>query len=180
MLTCAGTRIPTEYSDFSNVFSSDSVAELPEYNGINDYSINLLDNKQPPYDLIYSLGPVELETLKTYIGTNLASGFIRSSKSLIGTLILFVQKHDGNLCLYVNYQGLNNLTIKNRYPVLLIDKLLDCLGCAKCFTQLNLTNAYYRIRIQKSEKWKTAFRTRYGHFEYQVKLFRFSNTLASF
>ena len=86
------TGIPAEYSDFFNVFSSDSAAELPEYIRINDYFINLLDDKQPPYSLIYSLGPVELETLKTYIKANLDSGFIKPSKSSASTPILFIRK----------------------------------------------------------------------------------------
>ena len=70
------TGISAEYSDFSNVVSLDSTSELPENTRINDYSINLLDNKQPPYGLIYNLEPVELEMLKTYMRANLASGFI--------------------------------------------------------------------------------------------------------
>ena len=137
------TRIPAEYSDFSNVFSSDSAAELPKHNGINDHPIDLLDNKQSPYGPIYSLGPVELETLKTYIKANLASGFIRPSKSPAGAPILFIQKKNGNLRLCIDYRGLNNLTIKNCYPLPLIGESLDRLGRAKCFTQLNLTNAYH-------------------------------------
>ena len=89
-LTSKEIGIPAEYSDFSNVFSSNSAAELLEYPGINNYSINLLDNKQPLYVLIYSLGSVELETLKTYIKDNLASSFIRHSKSPAGTPIIFI------------------------------------------------------------------------------------------
>ena len=89
-LTSKETRIPAEYSDFSNVFSSDSAAELPEHTGINNHPINLLDDKQPPYGPIYSLELVELETLKTYIEVNLASGFIRLSKFPAGAPILFV------------------------------------------------------------------------------------------
>ena len=89
-LTSKKTRIPAKYSDFSNVFSSESAAELLEYTGINDHFINLLDDKQPPYGPIYSLGPVKLEILKTYIKANLASGFIRPSKSPSGALILFI------------------------------------------------------------------------------------------
>ena len=103
LLTSKETGIPTEYSDFSNVFSSDSAAELPEYIGINDYFINLLDNKQLPYSPIYSLRPIELEILKTYIKTNLASSFIRPSKSPAITLILFIRKKDGNFCLCIDY-----------------------------------------------------------------------------
>ena len=110
-LTSEENGIPVEYSNFSNVFSSDFAAELLEYTRINDHPIDLLHDKQPPYGPIYSLKPVELETLKTYIEANLASGFIRPSKSPTGALILFVRKKDGSLCLCVDYQGLNNLTI---------------------------------------------------------------------
>ena len=137
-----------------------------EHTRINDYPINLLDDKQPLYGLIYSLGPVKLETLKTYIKANLASGFIRPSKFPAGTLILFVQEKNSSLHLYVDYRGFKNLMIKNRYPLSLIDKSLNRLDCAKRFTQLDLTNTYHRRRIQEDNKWKTAFRTRYGHFEY--------------
>ena len=84
------TRILSEYSNFSDVFSSDSAAELPEYTGINNHPIDLLDDKQLLYGPIYSLGPMKLEKLKTYIGVNLASGFIRPSKSPAGASILFV------------------------------------------------------------------------------------------
>ena len=103
-LTSEETRIPAEYSNFSNVFSSDSAAELPEHTGINDHPIDLLDNKQLPYGPIYSLGPVKLEMLKTYIKANLASGFIRPSKSLAGAPILFVQKKNISLRLCVDYR----------------------------------------------------------------------------
>ena len=134
VLTSEETGIPVEYSDFFNIFSSASALELPEYTRINDHSIDLLDNKQPLYGPIYSLGPVELEMLKTYIEANLASGFIRPSKSPAGVPILFVQKKNGSLHLCVNYRGLNNLTIKNCYLLLLISKSLDRLSGAKHFT----------------------------------------------
>ena len=86
---------------------------------------------------------MELKTLKAYIEINLANGFIRPSKSPAGAPILFDQKSDGSLRLCVDYQGLNNLTIKNRYPLPLIGELLDRLGRAKQFTQLDLTSAYH-------------------------------------
>ena len=109
---------------------------------------------------------MELETLKAYIVTNLANGFIRSSKSSAGTPILFDRKSDGSLWLCIDNQGLDNLTIKNRYPLPLIGELLDRLGRARRFTQLDLTIAYHRIRIREGDEWKTAFRTQYSHFEY--------------
>ena len=109
--------VPTQYSDYTDVFSKDSAKELPKHTGINDHAIDLVEGKQPPYGPIYSLLPVKLETLKTYIKTNLASGFIRPSKSPAGAPIFFIQKGDGSLRLYVDYRGLNNLMIKNRYPL---------------------------------------------------------------
>ena len=160
------TRIPTEYSNFSNVFSSESMLELLEHTKVNNYFINLLDTKQPSYGLIYSLWPVELEILKIYINANIASSFIKSSKSATCTLIPFIQKKNNSFYLYMDYQGLNSLTIKNHYPLPLIDESLNYLGHAKRFTNLNLTNAYYQIKIRKGDKWKTEFRTWYSYFEY--------------
>ena len=174
------TKIPLEYADYADVFSSDLTIELPENTGINKHAIELVEGKQPPYGPIYSLGPVELETLKAYIETHLKTGFIRPSKSPAGAPILFDKKPDGSLRLCVDYRGLNNLTIKNRYPLPLIGESLDRLGRAKRFTQLDLTSAYHRMRIREGDEWKTAFRTRYGHFEYQVVPFSLSNAPASF
>ena len=162
----APTKVLAEYSDYSNVFLAENIAELPENTRINEYAIELEEGKQPLFGLIYSLGPVELETLKTYIKINLANGFIRPSKSPAGAPILFDRKPDGSLRLCVDYRGLNNITIKNRYPLPLIGESLDWLGRARRFTQLDLTNAYYWMRIREGDKWKTAFWTQYGHFKY--------------
>ena len=134
LLISEETEIPTEYSNFSNVFSSDSAVKLPEHIGINDNPINLLDNKQPLYSLIYSLGPVDVETLKIYIEVNLAGSFIRPSKSPASTPILFVQKKNNSLCLCINHQVFNNLIIKNCYLLSLISESLNCLGHIKHFT----------------------------------------------
>ena len=173
-------KIPDEYSDFTDVFSKEKALVLLERNELNEHAIDLEDGKQPPYGPIYSLGPVELETLKTYIETHLKTGFIRPSKSPAGAPILFDKKPDGSLRLCVDYRGLNNLTIKNRYPLPLIGESLDRLGQAKRFTQLDLTSAYHQMRIKEDDEWKTVFRTRYGYVEYQVMPFGLSNTRTSF
>ncbi len=99
--------------------------ELPKNTRINEHAIELIEGKQLPYGPIYALSPVELETLKTYIETPLKTGFIQPFKSPAGVSILFDKKLDGGLRLCVNYQGLNNLTIKNRYPLPLIGESLD-------------------------------------------------------
>ena len=111
-----------------------NIAELLENIGINEHTIELKEDKQPPFGSIYSLGPVKLETLKTYIKTNLANGFIRLFKSPAKALIFFDKKLDRSLYLYINYWGLNNIIIKNQYLLLLIGKLLDWLSWAKRFT----------------------------------------------
>ena len=180
LLMSKETEIPTEYSDFSNLSFSDSAAEILEQIGINDHSINLLDDKQPPYNLIYSLGQVKLEILKIYIKVNLASSFIRPSNSPSHGPILFIQKKDNSLWLCIDYQGLNNLTIKNRYLLPSIGESLNCLGHVNHFTQLDLTNIYYRVRIRKGDKWKIAFQIQYSYFEYQIMLFGLSNAPTSF
>ena len=109
----APTKVTPEYADYADVFSFDLAMELPENTGINEHAIELQDGKQPPYGPIYSLGPVELETLKNYIKTHLKTGFIWPSKFPAGVSILFNKKPDGSLWLCVNYQDLNNLMIKN-------------------------------------------------------------------
>ncbi len=94
--------------------------ELPEHIRINNHAIELVDTWQPPYGPIYSLEPVELEILKAYIKNNRANGFIRPFKSPAGAPILFDKKSNGSPRLCVNYWNLNNLTIKNWYPLLLV------------------------------------------------------------
>ena len=130
----APTEVPVEYSDYNDVFSAKNAGELSENTGINEHAIKLEEGKQPPFGPIYSLGLVELETLKTYIETNLVNGFIRPSKSLIQAPIFFDWKPDGSLRFCVDYWGLNNITIKNRYLLPLIGESLNRLGRARRFT----------------------------------------------
>jgi len=110
----------------------------------------------------------------------LERGWIRESSSPAGALILFVPKKGGELRLCVDYRGLNHLTVKNRYPLPLMGELMDRLSKAKRYTKLDLRNAYHRIHIREGDEWKTAFRTRYGHFEYQVMPFGLANTPVTF
>lgn len=114
-----------------------------------------------PFGPIYNLSETELEALREYLDENLKKGFIRPSESPAGAPILFVKKKDGSLRMCVDYRGINKITIKNRYPLPLI-------------AELNL------LRIKAGEEWKTAFRTRYGHFEYLVMPFGLTNAPASF
>ena len=134
MLLTKEVNVPVKYSDFANVFLEKWVNVLPERTGANEHAIELEEGKQPSYGPIYSLGLVELETFKNYIETNVANGFIWASKSLAAAPIMFVHKPDSSFRMYVNYRGLNNLTIKTLYLLQLIGKSLDRLGRAKWFT----------------------------------------------
>ena len=155
-----------KYSDFANVFLKKSANIFLEQTVANKHAIKLEKGKQPCYGPIYCLGPIELKTLKTYIKTNLANSFIKALKPLAGAPILSVHTSNGSFCLCINYQRLNNLINKNWYPLPLIGKFLDWLGWAKQFTQFDLTNTYYWIKIKEDNKWKIDFWTWYGHFKY--------------
>ena len=171
--------IPLEYHHLQDVFNKQDSEVLPPHPPF-DHSIPLEEGRMPPFGPIYSLSEKELATLKDYIDSNLQSGFIAPSSSPSGAPILFVKKKDGSLRLCVDYRGLNKITIKNRYPLPLIGELLDRLGQAKFFTKIDLRNAYNQIRIAEGDEWKTAFRTRYGLFEYRVMPFGLTNAPASF
>ena len=103
LLLAEEVTVLVEYSDFADVFSEKSVNVLLARTEANEHAIELEKGKQPPYRPIYSLGPVELKTLKTYIETNLVNGFIQGSKSPAGAPILFVRKPYSSFCLCVNY-----------------------------------------------------------------------------
>ncbi len=177
--TSETVTLPEEYKDFDNVFSTENAGHLP-FHKDHDHAIDLVDGKQRSYGPIYSLSENELSILSTCIDKNLAKRFIRPSKSPAGAPVLFVPKPNRGFRLYVDYRGLNNLTIKNWYPFSLVGESLDRLVRAKQYTKLDLSDAYYRIRIKKEDKWKTAFWTRHGCFMYSVMLFGFANSLATF
>ncbi len=128
------TKIPAEYSNYVDIILINLAIELPKNTSMNEHIIELIKEKQPLYGLIYVLSPVKLETLKIYIKTYLKTSFIWPSKSPARAPIFFDKKPDGSFCLYVNYQGLNNLIIKNWYPLSLIGKSLDQLNQIKWFT----------------------------------------------
>ena len=129
---------------------------------------------------IYPLSPEKLDALRKYLDENLRKGFIRESQSPAGYPILFIPKSDGGLRLCVDYRQLNNITIKNSYPLPLISQLQDQLQGAKWFTKFDIPGAFNRIRVKAGDEWKIAFRTRLGHYEYLVIPFGLTNTPATF
>ena len=173
------TVLPSKYSDFQDVFDKTKATLLPEHHSY-DCTIDLKPDTTPPWGPIYGLSEPETKALQDYIKENLANGFIWHSKSPAGAPVFFVKKKDGSLHLCVDYRGLNNITIKNRYPLPLISSLLSQLGKAFRYTKIDLRGAYNLLRMRVGDEWKTAFRTRYGLFEYTVMPFGLTNAPAVF
>jgi len=129
---------------------------------------------------VYSCSEKELQALREYLDENLAKGFIRESSSPAGYPILFVPKKNGKLRLCVDYRKLNDITIKNRYPLPRIDEIMDRINGAQRYTKLDLQGAYNLVRIAQGEEWKTAFHTKMGLYEYLVMPMGLTNVPASF
>lgn len=108
--------------------------------------------------------------MEKYISESLASGLVRPSSSPVGGGFCFVKK-DGLLRPCIDYWGLNEKTIRNKYPLPLLDAAFAPLHQVRFFTKLDLRNAYHLVRIRQGDKWKTAFNTLLGHFEYLMMLF---------
>ena len=172
-------NIPPHCIDFIEVFNEKNCDILPPHREY-DCEIRLKDNSELFYGPIYPLTEVERDELKKYIKENLEKGFIRKSSSPAGAPVLFVKKKDGSLRLCVDYRKLNEMTIRNSYPLPLISELIDRVKGAKYFTKLDLKSAYNLVRIKEGDEYKTAFRTRYGHFEYLVMPFGLKNAPATF
>ena len=173
------SSIPPEYHEFADLFSKKEADKLPAHRPY-DHAIPLEPKRAPPFGPIYKLSPAELEAVRTYIAENLRKGFIRHSQSPCGAPIVFAKKADGTLRLCVDYRGLNKITIKNRYPLPLIGELLERISKAKYFTKFDVRDGYNRLRIASGEEWKTAFRCRYGLFEYTVMPFGLCNAPGTF
>ncbi|XP_040952743.1 uncharacterized protein [Gossypium hirsutum] len=128
----------------------------------------------------YRMSPTELKELKVQLQDLLDRGFIRPSISPWGAPVLFVKKKDGSMRLCIDYRQLNKVTIKNRYPLPRIDDLFDQLKGASVFSKIDLRSGYYQLKVKESDVPKTAFRTRYGHYEFLVMPFGLTNAPAAF
>ncbi|KAI7762651.1 hypothetical protein LZL87_014274 [Fusarium oxysporum] len=173
-------NIPPEYHIYEKLFQEELDTKLPQH---TDYDIEIVlkDGKNPKFFPIYNLSRNELDTLREWINDMLRKGYIRPSKSSAGYPVMFVPKPNSNkLRLVVDYQQLNEITEKDRTPLPLITELKDRLFGKKWFTALDLKSAYNLIRIKEGDEWKTAFRTKYGLFEYLVMPFGLTNAPAVF
>ncbi|GBG92428.1 hypothetical protein CBR_g55365, partial [Chara braunii] len=142
--------------------------------------IILEDGAVPPRGCIYRMSEEELSVLRAQLDDLLEKGWIRPSSSPYGAPVLFVRKKNKDLRLCIDYRKLNAQTIRNADPLPRIDDLLERLGGAQFFSKLDLKSGYHQLEIRKEDRYKTAFKTRYGHFEWLVMPFGLTNAPATF
>ena len=145
-----------------------------------EFSIELLLGTSPISKAPYRLTPAELKELKTQLEELIKLGFIRPSHSPWGAPVLFVKKKDGTMRLCIDYRELNKVTVKNKYPLPRIDDLFDQLAGTAVYSKIDLRSGYHQLKVREEDVPKTAFRTRYGHYEFLVMPFGLTNAPAAF
>ncbi|KAI3825909.1 hypothetical protein L1987_07638 [Smallanthus sonchifolius] len=164
--------------DFPEVFPDD-LPGLPPVRQV-EFRIDLIPGANPVAKAPYRLAPSEMQELASQLQELADKGFIRPSHSPWGAPVLFVKKKDGSFRMCIDYRELNKLTIKNRYPLPRIDDLFDQLQGSTYFSKIDLRSGYHQLRVQEEDIPKTAFRTRYGHYEFMVMPFGLTNAPAVF
>ncbi|KAJ0565465.1 putative nucleotidyltransferase, Ribonuclease H [Helianthus annuus] len=145
-----------------------------------EFRIDIIPGAAPVARAPYRLAPTEMKELRTQLDELLAKGFIKPNSSPWGAPLLFVKKKDGSMRLCIDYRELNKVTIKNRYPLPRIDDLFDQLQRASYFSKIDLRSGYHQLKVRDEDVHKTAFRTRYGHYEFLVMPFGLTNAPAAF
>ena len=164
--------------EFPDVFPDD-IAGLPPEREV-EFTIDLILRTEPISIPPYRMAPAELRELKAQLEEFLSKGFIRPSISPWGALVLLVKKKDGSLRLCIDYRQLNRVTIRNQYPLPKIDELFDQLQGSQVYSKIDMRSGYHQLRVQESDVPKTAFRTRYEHYEFLVMPFGLTNAPAAF
>lgn len=170
-------EIPT-VCEFPEVFPEELPGVPPEREV--EFAIDVIPEVMPVSKAPYRMAPAELKELKAQLQELLDKGFIRPSISPWGAPVLFVKKKDGSMRLCIDYRELNKLTVKNRYPLPRIEDLFDQLRGARHFSKIDLRSGYYQMKVKEDDVPKTAFRTRYRHYEFLVMPFGLTNAPAAF
>ncbi|XP_073035204.1 uncharacterized protein [Primulina eburnea] len=164
--------------EFPDVFP-DEIPGFPPVREV-EFGIELMPGTAPISRAPYRLAPSEMRELKQQLQDLLDKGYIRPSVSPWGAPVLFVKKKDGSMRLCIDYRQLNRVTIKNKYPIPRIDDLFDQLQGTSVYSKIDLRSGYHQMRVRDDDISKTAFRTRYGHYEFLVMPFGLTNAPAVF
>jgi hypothetical protein len=165
-------------NEFQDVFPQELPGMPPDRE--IEFTIDLIPGTAPIAQAPYKMGPKELVELKEQLDELEQKGFIQESISPWGTPVIFVDKRDGGRRMCGDYRNLNNVTIKNKYPLPRIQDLFDQVRGAGVFSKIDLRSGYHQIKIKKEDVPKTAFVSRYGHHEYLVVPFGLTNAPAIF
>ena len=165
-------------SEYPDVFPEELPGMPPDRE--LEFAIDLVPGTAPLYKKYYRMPSSELVELKKQLDELLRKGYIRPSSSPWGSPAIFVGKKDGSLRMCIDYRQLNEVTIKNKYPLPRIDDLFDQLSGAKVFSKIDLRTGYHQLKIKREDIPKTAFTTRYGLYEYTVMSFGLTNAPAFF
>ena len=171
--------VPPHYHRFEHVFLKESFDELPTHKKW-DHVIELVPGAKEFSTKLYAMSPNEQSELDKFLDENLKSGRIRPSKSPMASPVFFIKKKDGSLRFVQDYRKLNEITIRNRYPLPLLPDIMSRVKGAKYFTKLDVRWGYNNIRIKEGDEWKAAFRTNRGLFEPLVMFFGLCNSPATF
>ncbi|GJP57976.1 hypothetical protein CLOP_g19892 [Closterium sp. NIES-67] len=172
-------KIKDLLKEFQDILPDDLPNELPPYR-THQHEIVEEPGSKPTFRAPYRLSSTELTDMKKLIEYLVAKGLIQPSTSPYGAPVLFTPKPDGRLRMCIDYRARYKQTIKNKYPIPRIDELLDQLRGATVFSKLDLRSEYWQIRMADNSIHKTAFRTRYGSYEYLVMPFGLTNAPATF
>lgn len=171
--------IPIQYRKFARVFSKEASDRMPTHKPY-DHAIDLKPEAELSRTKAYPMSPVEQEELNRFIQENLAKGYIHPSESEMASPVFFTKKKDGSLRLVQDYRKLNQITVKNRYPLPLISEIVDKLRGAKYFSKMDVRWGYNNVRIKEGDEHKAAFSTNRGMFEPLVMFFGLTNSPATF
>jgi len=175
----SGRSIPEYLKEFDSIFSKESFDVLPESKKW-DHAVKLIPGEKASNCKVYPLAPTEQKELDQILKENLETGQICPSKSPMASPVLFIKKKDGTLRLVQDYQALNAMIAKNKYPLPLISELINKLRGAKYFTKLDVQWGFNNVRMKEGDEWKAAFRTNRGLFEPLVMFFGLCNSPATF